>query len=210
MGTTYHAHGAQRMADAWATEGNGHRMAFADRWRRDPRNQNLCAVYGDPFRGWDQAQLAALWFLIMAGRASKFAVTYVSVGTEPHADRYYADNRQALSRLPDGITAEVYQEPSGGAGIPDGTLTVSPDAVVFDDEDPHLERDATPWSAMPLEIGRTDASRTLVHLMEDGAVARWPYGLDRLYTLVTTPRLSLTLGFGLPGFDDEEGDDCVG
>jgi hypothetical protein len=34
-----------------------------------------------------------------------------------------------------------------------------------------------PWSA-PIEVGSTLPSRTLTHLVVDGAVARWPYGSD--------------------------------
>ncbi|MET8278836.1 hypothetical protein [Micromonospora sp. NPDC005174] len=44
----------------------------------------------------------------------------------------------------------------------------------------------------PLEIGPTDASRTLMHLMQDDAVARWPYGFTRVYVLTPSPRWSLS------------------
>lgn len=36
-----------------------------------------------------------------------------------------------------------------------------------------------PWS-VPLEIGSSSPSRTFFHLIDDGAVARWPYGSDRI------------------------------
>lgn len=34
-----------------------------------------------------------------------------------------------------------------------------------------------PWS-VPLEIGSSSPSRTLLHLVEEGGAARWPYGAD--------------------------------
>lgn len=40
-----------------------------------------------------------------------------------------------------------------------------------------------PWS-VPLEIGSSPPSRTMLHLVEDGAVARWPYGADWLTLFV--------------------------
>lgn len=36
----------------------------------------------------------------------------------------------------------------------------------------------------PLEIGSTTPSKTLLHLLEAGAVARWPYGSDHICLLV--------------------------
>ena len=43
------------------------------------------------------------------------------------------------------------------------------------------------WQApgwAPLEVGYTRPSRTLLHLTEFGAVARWPYGHDVITLLV--------------------------
>lgn len=35
-----------------------------------------------------------------------------------------------------------------------------------------------------LEVGATAPSRTLLHLKEEGILARWPYGSDRIWLIV--------------------------
>ena len=47
-----------------------------------------------------------------------------------------------------------------------------------------------PGSA-PLEVGDSWPSRTLLHLWEDGAVARWPYGSKLIWLFVNYKRFSL-------------------
>src|SRR5690606_39295719 len=34
---------------------------------------------------------------------------------------------------------------------------------------------------LPLEVGYTDGSRTLLHFAQERGVARWPYGSDTIY-----------------------------
>jgi hypothetical protein len=63
---------------------------------------------------------------------------------------------------------------------------------VVDSADPQSCADAQGWTAIPLEIGHTDASRTWLHLVESGALARWPYGSTRLFVLETRPRFCLS------------------
>ncbi|MFD1309073.1 hypothetical protein [Streptomyces kaempferi] len=49
-----------------------------------------------------------------------------------------------------------------------------------------------PSYRVPLEVGTTKPSRTLLHLEEDGGVARWAYGSQDLYVLLNLHHPLLT------------------
>lgn len=50
---------------------------------------------------------------------------------------------------------------------------------------------------VPLEIGTTLPSKTLVHLKLDGGVARWPYGSEKVYVMKTRTTTASRIGAAL-------------
>lgn len=189
--TTAHAYAGETLAKKMrGAPGGRELLAWAEDWLRDPANKTLRHIYGDPYRGWISGQVAALVNLIIAGRRGRFQIASIPVGVKPARDSAREANREALADLPCGITAVVHTDPDGRGSESDGYLSI-PDALdIVDDDGSRMAADA--WDHVPLEIGYTDATRTYLHLAQEGAVARWPYGHDHLYVLTTTPRFSMS------------------
>ncbi|MGW0311996.1 hypothetical protein [Streptomyces flavidovirens] len=57
----------------------------------------------------------------------------------------------------------------------------------------HAPFEVRPWT-VPLEVGYTWPSRTAVHLMMEGAVARWAYDDNEICLLLDLPRLGQMAG----------------
>ena len=108
-----------------------------------------------------------------------FLVVDVPVGCEPSRDKSINRNRAILAGLDRRFTAEF----RGGFGDSDGFLRWHADLDVINPEaDP--VRAVRPVriarSQVPLEVGYTRPSRTLMHLIQEAGVARWPYGRDQI------------------------------
>ena len=122
----------------------------------------------------------------------------MSIGAEPVQDRFRADNQAALrAGLPEGCTAHVGGAERGvwrSVADCDGFVAF-PTGVKYRSWEPHgnepLDLDLGAYGNLPLEMGHTDASRTYSHLVESGAVARWPYNHGVLAVLVAVPRWRL-------------------
>lgn len=147
---------------------------------------------------WPLEQVAA--FTALHTKICAGEILLVQIGTAlmrggPKADAQRKENAQALARLPAPFHADVDLTQNGGDA--DGTLKwdapIRMDAasgVVFlgpcrldlKQPVPIVRTVADGWA--PLEIGSTTPSRTLLHLLEAGAVARWPYGSDHIWLLV--------------------------
>jgi hypothetical protein len=203
---TSHAAANERQAEILLSTPEGcEAMAFANRWRRDPANATLRRIYGDPYGGWTMGQVAALSYLICAGRAKLLDLVAVPVGAKPGRDSARAENAAKLANLPFGFAATIYEglshDGDGHLSFPSG-----PGLEIVDSELGTRRPADVAWPQAALEIGSTDASRTLQHLMESGVVARWPYGFDRIYVITTTPPYSLTPGMGVtPGITEIRG-----
>lgn len=114
-----------------------------------------------------------------------------SLGAAPHADAAISANTAILARLHSRtpLTA-VYQPRRGAVGdIGDGTISWRAplllgqrlvDGQVF-------EHTCSPRS-VPLEVGTTRSTTTMLHLQREGGVARWPYGNSWLSILVRSNR----------------------
>jgi len=193
MGITSHAFsGEEHAKDLMSTEIGRELMAHAEAWRRAPENRVLCQVYGDPFGGWAIGEVAALSDLIYHGRKGQIEIIGVDAGAAPLRDAKRAENRAVLTNLPLDITAEVYDSHHGGSDA-DGHLSIPAGLCAVDLLESGVSSEpADAWEDIPLEIGYTDASRTLAHIWESGAVARWPYGSGTIYVLTTRPRYCLT------------------
>ncbi|MEU3455604.1 hypothetical protein ABZ671_18685 [Micromonospora sp. NPDC006766] len=189
--TTSHARVADQAAiELLATPAGRRIFDHTTAWLQNPDNATLRDILGQPFRGWTPGQVEALSQLLHYGRTGRYELAYFEVEATPGRDADRTGNQAKLANLPDGITAELVD---GNGFDGDAMLTIPEGLTVLDDAEPDRPaRDADAWENIPLEIGHTDASRTLMHLMQYGAVARWPYGFTRIYVLFTTPRWSLS------------------
>lgn len=104
--------------------------------------------------------------------ASKLASLYGPFSAVVDLDQHNADDDGTLSwNEPikcDRSTDVSFLDPCPGAGM---RRLIMPVAVA-------------PRS-VPLEIGSSSPSRTMWHLIQDGAVARWPYGADFITLFVS-------------------------
>lgn len=174
-------------------------IAKANEFRMDPRNQAMRDVLGQqPSRGWTDGQLwdlSGLLTFLVEGNVRLFRVP---IGAEPVQDRFRAKNQAALrAGLPEGCTARMWGAERGvsqSVDDDDGFVAFSTGVKYWSWElygNEPLDLDLGTYGNLPLEIGRTDASRTYLHLVENGAVARWPYNHDVLTVLVDVPRWRL-------------------
>lgn len=111
----------------------------------------------------------------------------------PHADRAAKENRAILAQLPD---FRAVFDPDRGAGAnDDGAISWDFELGLYTT----VLRNGTHenwkyWigpNRAPLEVGTTDAARTLLHLREEGLVCRWPYRSKRLLLLVNAERAAI-------------------
>jgi len=104
----------------------------------------------------------------------------VDVGCDPYSDRQIALNNAALSDLPAPFTALFRPEAGRGANS-DGHLEWDKKIMAFVYDGTGMQVDPI---SIPLEVGTTLASRTLVHVYQDRGVARWPYGSDKIHVFL--------------------------
>lgn len=142
---------------------------------------------------WPVHQVAAFLGIHAGICAGRYAMVQVEVGATPRPDAERSANAVALAGLPEPFSADldVYQN----AADEDGAAAWSEDIVVTRSTGvPYTAGCSTPESLtaptairpfeVPLEIGTTLPSRTLLHLEEDGGVARWAYGSTDLCVLL--------------------------
>jgi hypothetical protein len=187
-------------------------------WLRDPEKalfvaQSLSEIANGRFngselasvmgRGWRSGamspeQMLMVMFTHIDNCAGRIARTMVRAASEPSGDRFRDENAAALADLPHPFAACV--SPSQHGADCDGWLEWSDpiEAQVCTNETfagdggrrehvqvmVRIEPDR-----IPLEIGSTLPSRTRLHLVESGGVARWPYGSDWVYVWIAPGRL---------------------
>lgn len=130
------------------------------------------------------------------------AMAEIHLDAEPGEDRERQRNNDALRAGLHGADALVTTQTGeqefvgladaplfdgefiGGAGDADGWIRWNAplEMCVFRDERPSSV--VVEPRKIPLEVGTTSLGSTMRHLMFDRAVARWPYGHDRLTLLV--------------------------
>ena len=142
---------------------------------------------------WPVHQVAAFVRIHTGVCAGQFARVQVEVGATPGPDAARDDNAAALADLPEPFTAVLDMEQN--AADQDGFITWDEDITVtratgasFMAECSRKEPLTMPALVrplqVPLEVGTTMPSRTLLHLEEDGGVARWAYGSKDLYIIL--------------------------
>lgn len=111
--------------------------------------------------------------------AKKIALLRIPMNDEPLADAEVTEQNELLARLPMPFTAKFY----GGKGDDDGWLRWHTNiklALYANGFTQTVEID--PGQAS-LEIGYTEPSTTIYHLLRGRYLARWPYG-DKCITLM--------------------------
>jgi len=150
-------------------------------------------------RYWPNHQIAAYMRVYAELAVGNYAFGWVHVGATPGPDADREENADKLRNLAPGIHAEVdlaqnmadqdgsltWTDPMRGLKLSGATYR----AACGVGEQPFITFpcDLAPrWA--PLEIGYTLPSRTMLHMIEDGAVARWAYGSDKIVVLVDVKR----------------------
>ncbi|WP_069765975.1 hypothetical protein [Streptomyces sp. LUP47B] len=142
---------------------------------------------------WPVHQVAAFLDIHAEVGAGRYAMVQIEVGAVPRPDAARAANAAALADLPDPFTTQL--DSNQNAADEDGTVAWTEDIVVTRSTGvPYTAGCAAPESltiptvlrafCVPLEVGTTMPSRTLLHLEEDGGVARWAYDSTDLYILL--------------------------
>lgn len=117
--------------------------------------------------------------------AGKVWTCELEVHHEPFGDSEIDQNNRILkNHLPDIFTGEFIPEKGRGARS-DGYIEAKSDFTVTDawsiNEQTTSRLAAT--RIFPLEVGYTKSYTTYRHLVENGSVARWPYGSKKIYLL---------------------------
>lgn len=182
MATTHIGRSAEHFARTLRATQEGRRVLAA---AHDLIEDRECRPYvdaiGQPHKGWTGGEVAAFARVnsfIAAGQVQKVRIP---VDCVPSRDSERLRNEDTLKAgLPPEFSAEVYE---GNSHDGDGLLAWCDVAMPWVD-DAGLQPVAQllpwrPWAA--LEIGATNASRTFLHLLETGTVARWPYHSEDIW-----------------------------
>lgn len=193
---TMHEAGAEKLARRWLGDPNGALVLHkAHRGVTRYWEHGYVAALGqkDSRAGdWQLGQIASFGALHVDIQAGAIGIVKVRAGGEPRRDSAREANAAHLADLPEPFAGEVYMDQHNGDS--DGklswtepvTIDVSTQATWEDCEGVHpLLAPVTVRSGwIPLEIGTTQASRTLLHVREEGGVARWPYGSDWIWVFL--------------------------
>jgi hypothetical protein len=109
--------------------------------------------------------------------SGELAVCRIEIGATPRPD-VSPENQTTLDRIGAPFSATV------GGYEDDGAFAWAA-PIVFDvccPNGPTTEL-VSSFGSLPLEIGSTTMSRTLLHLRADGGIARWPYGSTEIVLL---------------------------
>jgi hypothetical protein len=143
----------------------------------------------------------AYCYAVFLGFLTRRKVAFRTFGTDgpPARDREKEQN-DAIFR---GLDPEspFFGEFHGGAGDSDGVFGWRKPIEMYliaPDTPEEYEVIEVPPTILPLEVGTTMGSRTLLHLMEDRGIARWPYGHDILHCFYVVDRTPVSLS-DLPG-----------
>lgn len=131
--------------------------------------------------------------MIMGGLISQFEI---NIGRVPHKDHMRKENSSTLSQIPRPFKAEL--DMTQRNGDQDGwltwknsiTVTKSVGAAFFSSgfchPAPIVRPIKIPAGQVPLEIGTTKPSRTVLHLIEERGVARWPYNSEIITVFISS------------------------
>lgn len=126
--------------------------------------------------------------------SGSIASTRVGIGAMPRGDKEIEYHNSVLHKEESSL---FFGEFWGGLADSDGYLTWSKplefEVTKCSLTDDTIERTNVLIKPrrIPLEVGTTEGSRTMVHLGFEGGLARWPYGSDELYVYVVIDKNEL-------------------
>jgi hypothetical protein len=118
---------------------------------------------------YDAYGVGSMYASLQRGEA---AVTFLDVPDVPRRDRNRDENDRILKHVRRSFTADFY----GGPGDEDGFVDWQDGEIFFTVADEKQEALRLKAGTVPLEVGTTEVSRTLLHLVQELGLARWPYG----------------------------------
>lgn len=182
MTLTHHASAAQCLADRLGQTSDGRAvLASYRKLIADSEARLYVRAIGQPFSGWTDGQVAALAKVDAFITSGQVRTALIPVGARPGRDVDREGNRAKLRRgLPPEFSAEV-EDALNHFG--DGSLAWTDTPMPWTrGEGAEPSAPLSTWcTGAPLEIGHTDASRSLLHLLESGSLARWPYGSEDVW-----------------------------
>ncbi len=111
----------------------------------------------------------------------------IHIGSTPFPDKAEAENNEILASLQYPFGAKF----TGGLYLNDGYFEWA-ETLEFGQKllcDGTEYKRQVPPACVPLEVGYTKPSTTLFHIMESGALARWPYGSEWIHLFSSTKTL---------------------
>ena len=145
---------------------------------------------------WNSEMDAVLWYLLRLLVTGNLVVGHSPIGDSPGLDKERQRNQEVLDRgRSRGIIATVDQGQHGaacdgwvrleaGGGVDRTSFSITPTGdFIFTYDQVEMGPLTQDDHSIPLEIGNSEATRTLAHLRQYGAVVRWPYGSDQLILL---------------------------
>ena len=142
-------------------------------------NSILQNWHGHKYDIYDAYAFAVIHTEIFLG---KIATAHVNLGATPHGDKEVDYHDAILADSPDCIFSGTFY---GGLADQDGNFTwKSPVKFTLqrvNEETGTLLEPSTiplPPLTVPLEVGYTKGSRSLLHLRIERGLARWPYGSE--------------------------------
>lgn len=119
--------------------------------------------------------------------SGSIASARVGIGATPRGDKEVEYHNSVLHKSENRL---FFGEFWGGLADSDGYLSwVKPlefEVAQCSETDDNIKRTSVVIEPrrVPLEVGTTEGSRTMVHLGFDGGLARWPYGSEELYVYI--------------------------
>ena len=169
-------------------------------------NRQLVAWAGQTLHDpayWPPHQVAAVTHILDGLAYGRIVRRRIRVGATPGPDANRQENAARLRAVEAPFLAKLDMSQNGADC--DGTLSWDRPVNLWRSLGVRLEHqqgiygsvhapfEVRPWS-VPLEVGYTFPSRTAMHLMLEGAVARWAYDDEEICLLLDLPRLGVAAG----------------
>lgn len=205
---TVHEDGAQALLEELQADPEGASVVakMAATLRKGDYNRQLIAWAGQTLHDpayWPAHQVAALIHVLDGLAHGRIVRRRIPVGETPGPDADRQGNAARLRSLDAPFHAHLDMTQNGADC--DGTLSWDRPinlwralGVRLIGEEGlygslHAPFEIRPWR-VPLEVGYTLPSRTVAHLMQEGAVARWAYEDDEICLLLDLVRLGTAAG----------------
>jgi hypothetical protein len=148
-------------------------------------NHAFCDEFGQTFHSTSIYDAAAFSRIMQIFTENELACCKVKVGEEPGADKDTEYNNNVLKNI---ICDSINRACFFDGNDCDGYIQT---ALPIDFELASREFIKVSPRQFPLEVGYTQFSRTLLHIVEEGCLARWPYGSCNITLFYTVDILKI-------------------